>query len=46
MATIKCDICEGTLSMNKDGKYAVCENCGIKHDMERLLVKVEELKQK
>ena len=44
MGTIKCDICGGTLSMDVSGSFAVCDVCGLKHDKERLKVKVEELR--
>lgn len=44
MATIKCDICGGTLSMDVSGEFATCDFCGLKHDKDRLKVKVEELK--
>lgn len=33
---LACDLCGGTLQMNRDGQGATCTNCGLTYPMERL----------
>lgn len=40
MATMQCDICGESLTMDVSGEYAVCDFCGLKHPRERLMKKV------
>ncbi len=42
MALLKCDICDGSLTMEVDGESAKCDVCGMKHTKERLRVKLKE----
>ncbi len=42
MALLKCDICDGSLTMEMDGESAKCDVCGMKHTKERLKVKLKE----
>lgn len=44
MALLKCDICDGSLTMELNGEAAKCDSCGMKHTKERLLVKLDEAK--
>lgn len=44
MAALTCDACNGSLTMTDDGQFAVCDFCGTKHTMERVRVKVQEIK--
>ena len=45
MAALTCDACGGTsLTMTDDGQFSVCDFCGTKHTMERIRVKVQEIK--
>lgn len=44
MKPLVCDMCGGSLTMDKSGDFAVCEYCGMKHTRERIQVKVQEIK--
>ncbi|MBQ8823383.1 MAG: hypothetical protein IJZ82_12130 [Lachnospiraceae bacterium] len=44
MQPLKCDLCDGTLTMNENGDFAVCDYCGVQYRTERLRVKVQEIK--
>ncbi|MBP3632943.1 MAG: hypothetical protein J6J43_00015 [Oscillospiraceae bacterium] len=44
MQTFICDICGGTLMMDKSGETAVCEFCGLKYPKARLQEKIQEIK--
>jgi len=35
MAAMRCEACGGSLTMDKNGEFAVCEFCGTKHDMRK-----------
>ena len=37
---ICCDICNGELTVARGGQYAVCEQCGMKHTIERVKEKL------
>ena len=39
-----CDVCGGSLSIDAGGKTATCDCCGMKHSMERMREKVQEIK--
>lgn len=41
MAALVCDICGGKLKVT-NGKYAVCESCGMEHSIERVRQKYKE----
>jgi len=41
MAAIVCDICDGSLSMDTSGDYALCDSCGMKHTKDRLKIKAQ-----
>jgi len=43
MATIACDICGGTLSMDASGDFAVCDSCGMKHTKDRIKAMAQEV---
>jgi len=43
MATISCDICGGTLSMDASGDFAVCDSCGMKHTKDRVKAMAQEV---
>lgn len=42
VSTMTCDICGGELAMARDGIFAVCESCGMKHTKERIKEKMQE----
>lgn len=44
MSALKCDACGAPLAMTEDGKFAVCEFCGMKHTLERIKAKVQEIR--
>lgn len=44
MSVLTCDVCGGSLSIDAGGKTATCDCCGMKHSMERMREKVQEIK--
>lgn len=44
MDKLRCDICGGILTMQSNGKTAVCDSCGMQYSVERLREKVQEIK--
>lgn len=45
MRALTCDACGGnSLTMTDDGQFSVCDFCGTKHTLERIRVKVQEIK--
>lgn len=44
MKTISCDACGSSLTMTESGTSAVCNCCGMNHSIERIRVKVQEIK--
>lgn len=41
MKALICDLCNGPLTIEAGGEFAVCEYCGVKYSMERLRQKVQ-----
>lgn len=41
MKALICDLCNGPLTIEAGGEFAVCEYCGVKYSMERLREKVQ-----
>lgn len=42
MDKLKCDICDSSLTMQADGKVAICDNCGMKYSIERIREKLQQ----
>ena len=43
---LRCDVCDGPLTMQSGGQMAVCEYCGTRYALERLREKVQEIRGK
>ena len=43
---LRCDVCDGPLTMQSGGQMAVCDYCGTRYALERLREKVQEIRGK